>query len=280
MDDEGVVAQVISPIPVTFSYALPSAGVAELARVQNEWIGGLVRSHTDRFIGLGTVPLQDPEGAAECVAEAVLDLGLRGVEIGTNVNGQSLDDPALDEFYAACEETNAVLFVHPWQVLGEDRLSKHGLYYSVGMPAETASAAASLILSGVLDRHPSLRVVLAHGGGSLLSLLPRIDRCVKLLPGLEPPTLPLRDYVRRFWYDTLVYDAATVRSMVETVGADRIMVGSDYPFPIAERPVGATAVAAALDDPALEAVLLETAINLFNPQSQGMLKSATGPVVN
>lgn len=263
MDAENVVVQVVSPIPVTFSYALPADGAAELSTTQNEWISDLTRQHPDRFAGLGTVPLQHPELAAQLVVNAVNDLGLVGMEIGSNVDGRALDDPSLEPFYAACEQVNALLFVHPWQVLGEERLGQHGLLYSVGMPAETAAAAASLILGGVLDRHPRLRVVLAHGGGALLPMLPRIERCITMLPGMTPPDRPVQDYLRRFWYDSLVYDAGTLRSLVRTVGADRVMVGTDYPFPIAERPAGATVLAAGLSSSETAAVLSGTAAALL-----------------
>jgi aminocarboxymuconate-semialdehyde decarboxylase len=263
MDAEGVAVQVVSPIPVTFSYRLSAPGVAELARVQNEWIAELVRAAPARFAGLGTVPLQDPAAAAASVAECVTGLGLRGVEIGTNVDGLPLDDPSLEEFWAACAAGGAVVFVHPWQVLGEERLGRHGLLYSVGMPAETAVAAATLMLGGVLDRHPGLRIVLAHGGGALLAMLARIERCLTMLPGMTPPALPPRDYLRRFWYDSLVYDAGSVRTLVQAVGADRVMVGTDYPFPIAERPAGTSVLAAGLDDAATTAVLAGTATDLF-----------------
>ncbi|MDQ3477327.1 MAG: amidohydrolase [Actinomycetota bacterium] len=161
MDAEGVGRQVISPIPVTFSYTLPAEGAAELARFQNEWIAGITREDPDRFSGLGTVPLQEPDVAAEMVVEIVTDLQLPGIEIGSNVGGR---------------------------------------------PTETAVAAAALVLGGVLDRHPTLRIVLAHGGGAFLALLTRIDRCTAMLPGITPPEHAPSEYARRFWYDTLVYD--------------------------------------------------------------------------
>ncbi len=263
MDAEGVALQVVSPIPVTFSYGLDPTGAAELSRLQNEWIAGLVRDHPDRFSGLGTVPLQAPEVAAAMVAEIVAQLGLPGVEIGSNVAGRMLDDPELEPFFAACAECDAVVFVHPWQVLGAGRLTRHGLGYSVGMPAETAAAAASLVFGGVLDRHPRLRVVLAHGGGSFTALLPRIDRCAEMLPGVTAPQQPPSAYARRFWYDSLVYDPEALRRLVATVGADRVMIGTDYPFPIAERPAGQGVTDAGFDDATAAAVRAGTARTLL-----------------
>jgi aminocarboxymuconate-semialdehyde decarboxylase len=263
MDAEGVSHQVVSPIPVTFSYSLPADGVEQLARFQNEWIADLVRANPDRFRGLGTVPLQSPDRSAEMVAEAVGQLGLDGVEIGSNVDGAALDAAELEPVYAACEDSGALLFIHPWQVLGEERLGRHGLMYSVGMPVETAAAAATLVLGGVLDRHPRLRVVLAHGGGAFLSLLPRIDRFTELLPGVTGPEQLPSSYVRRFWYDSLVYDPGTVATLVQRVGADRVVVGTDYPFPIGERPAGSGVDSAGLDAATTAAVLSGTARSLF-----------------
>jgi aminocarboxymuconate-semialdehyde decarboxylase len=275
MDAEGVALQVVSPIPVTFSYRLDAAGVEELARVQNEWLAGLVRERPSRFAALGTLPLQAPDRAAAMVPGLRGDLGLHGVEIGSNVDGRPLDDPALEPVFAACADNDVVVFVHPWQVLGEERLSAHGLYYSVGMPAETAAAAATLVLGGVLDRHPRLRVVLAHGGGAFLALLPRIDRCTAMLPGLTPPAQDPSAYATRFWYDSLVYDPGTLRGLVEQVGADRVLVGTDYPFPIAERPAGAGAHAAGLSAGDTGAVLHGTAAALLGLGAQGRARSGS-----
>lgn len=262
MDSDGVVRQVISPVPITFAYGLDSDGVAELSRVQNDWIAEAVRAFPARFSGLGTVPLQDPDRAAEMVVE-ICDLGLAGVEIGSNVRDVNLDDRALDSFFAACAEHHALVFVHPWQVLGASRLAHYGLAESIGMGAETATAAATLVMGGVLDRHPDLNVLLAHGGGAFLALLPRIERFWANLPGaagcLDRPS----GYARRFYYDSLVFDPGAVAALIERVGADRVVVGTDYPFAIAERPAGAALRSARLPTTTTEAVSTHTAERLL-----------------
>jgi aminocarboxymuconate-semialdehyde decarboxylase len=268
MDRDGVLLQVVSPIPVTFSYWLPAGGAAELARAQNEWLAGLVRDDPAHFAGLATVPLQTPDLAARMAVTATAELGLAGVEIGTNVDGGPLDAPELEPFWAACEESGGLIFIHPWQVLGAERLRAHNLAYAVGNPAETAAAAATLILGGVLDRHPGLRIVLAHGGGSFVALLPRLDQVAANLPGTGDGVRP-SDYVRRFYYDSLVYDAASAAQLVARVGADRVVVGTDYPFPIAERPAGAAVDAAGLPAGELAAVLAGTARRLLAPRDSG-----------
>jgi aminocarboxymuconate-semialdehyde decarboxylase len=263
MGTDGVTHQVISPIPITFSYGLDADGVAELSRVQNDWIAEAVRAFPVRFSGLGTVPLQDPDRAAEMVVEIRRDLGLAGVEIGSNVRDVNLDDRALDPFFAACAEHRALVFVHPWQVLGASRLTRYGLAESIGMGAETATAAATLVMGGVLDRHPDLNVVLAHGGGAFLALLPRIERFWANLPGPAGCVDRPSSYARRFFYDSLVFDPAAVAALIERVGADRVAVGTDYPFAIAERPAGAALLGAGLPEATTAAVSTHTADGLL-----------------
>jgi aminocarboxymuconate-semialdehyde decarboxylase len=263
MDADGVSLQVISPIPITVSYGLDADAVADLSRVQNEWIAGVARDQPARFAGLGTVPLQDPERAAQMVVDIVGDLKLSGVEIGSNVGGRNLDDPALDPFFTACEETGALIFVHPYNMLGADRLRAHGLAHSIGMGAETAAAAASLVLGGVLDRHPRLKILLAHGGGAFLAMLPRIDRIWECVPDVAGASGRPSSYVDRFYYDSLVFEPAAVAALIARVGADRVAVGTDYPFVIAERPAGAALFAADLPKSVTDSVASGTAIAML-----------------
>jgi aminocarboxymuconate-semialdehyde decarboxylase len=259
MGQDNVARQVISPIPITFSYDLDVNGVVELSRAQNEWIAGVARDYPAQFTGLGSVPLQDPRRAAEMVSEVMFDLALAGIEIGSNVQGRNLDDPALDDFFAACAETGALVFIHPWQVLGASRLQSWGLAHSIGMTAETATAAASLILGGVLDRHPTLRVLLAHGGGAFLAMLPRIDRIWECVPDFAGQSGRPSLYVDRFYYDSLLFDPGAVAALIARVGADHVVVGTDYPFVVAERPAGAAVYAAKLPESVTAAVTSTTA---------------------
>jgi aminocarboxymuconate-semialdehyde decarboxylase len=263
MDAGGVARQVISPIPITFAYGLEAEGVTELSRVQNDWIAEAVRAFPTRFSGLGTVPLQDPDRAAEMVVEIRRGLGLAGVEIGSNVRDVNLDDRALDPFFAACTEERALVFVHPWQVLGASRLTDYGLAESIGMGAETATAASTLVMGGVLDRHPGLNVVLAHGGGAFLALLPRVERFWANLPGPAGCVDRPSSYARRFFYDSLVFDPGAVTALIGRVGADRVAVGTDYPFAIAERPAGAALFGAGLPEATVATVSTHTAERLL-----------------
>jgi aminocarboxymuconate-semialdehyde decarboxylase len=263
MDADGVSLQVISPIPITLSYGLSVDGVVDLSGFQNEWIAGVVRDHPTRFAGLGTVPLQDPERAAQMVSDIVGGLKLAGVEIGSNVGGRNLDDPALDPFFAACEEAGALIFVHPYNMLGAERLMEHGLVHSIGMGAETAAAAASLVIGGVLDRYPRLKVLLAHGGGAFLAMLPRIDRIWECVPEAAGTSDRPSSYADRFYYDSLVFDPAAVSALIARVGADRVAVGTDYPFVVAERPAGEALFAAGLQEQVTDSVASTTASEML-----------------
>lgn len=178
----------------------------------------------------------------------LLEMGLAGVEIGTNICGLSLDDRRFDDFFAGCEELGAIVFVHPCDAMASDRLAHHDLSVSLGNLVETAEAASSLVLGGVLDRHPRLRIVLAHGGGAFIAALPRIDQCWASLPSASGAcTGQPSSYAKRFTYDTLVYGEGLLRHLVDNVGTGSLVIGSDYPFALAERPPGATF--AALDLP-------------------------------
>jgi aminocarboxymuconate-semialdehyde decarboxylase len=238
MEREKVDMQVLSPIPVTFSYWAPAAEAEAMARLQNDFIADTVKQYPDRFIGLGAVPLQNPEVAIREMDRCMNVLGMKGIEIGTNMNGNNLDDPSLIEFFQMCEKWNVPLFVHPWETLGKERMPRHNLMYTVGMPSETALAAASLILGGVIEKFPGLKICFAHGGGSFPYILPRLDNGWKVWPHLRLIPHPPSHYVNNFYFDSLVNDPVNVQYLIDRFGHERILMGSDYPFLLREAPPG------------------------------------------
>ena len=240
-DRAGVDVQVLSTVPVMFSYwAKPEDG-AEVARFLNDHLASVVAGAPQRFLGLGTLPMQAPTLAVRELERCVKTLGLSGVQIGSHVNDWNLSDPALFEVFAAASELGAAVFVHPWEMMGEARMQRYWLPWLVGMPAEVSLAICSVILGGVLERLPALRIGFAHGGGAFPGTLGRIQHGFESRPDLVAVDSPVppRAYLGRFWVDSLVHDPDMLRLIVKLFGEDRVMLGSDYPFPLGESEPGA-----------------------------------------
>ncbi|HVS35291.1 MAG TPA: amidohydrolase family protein [Gemmataceae bacterium] len=239
-DRAGVDVQVLSTVPVMFSYwAKPEHG-HDLARLLNDHIAEVVRRYPRRFAGLGTLPMQAPDRAVRELERCVRELGLRGAEIGSHVNGRNLDHAGLFPVFAAAEQLGAALFVHPWDMMAKERMSKYWLGWLVGMPTETCLAICSILFSGMLDRLPRLRLAFAHGGGSFPGTIGRIEHGFHVRPDLCATDNPIspRRYLGKFYLDSLVHDADALRGLIRLVGAERVALGSDYPFPLGEAEAG------------------------------------------
>jgi aminocarboxymuconate-semialdehyde decarboxylase len=236
MAEMSIARQVLSPMPELLSYWLPLDDALALTRHVNATIAAMVARAPDRFIGLGSVPLQDPEAAAREL-EQLMRAGFAGVELGSNVNGVALGDARFAPFFAAAEELGAAVFVHALHPSGRERIvGPPGLMTFIGFPLETAFAIASLITGRTLTRHPRLRLAFSHGGGAFAAILPRLAHGWKLKPELAAlmGASPY-EHARRLYYDTLVYDAPTLRHLIETFGATQLCLGTDFPFDIHER---------------------------------------------
>jgi aminocarboxymuconate-semialdehyde decarboxylase len=260
-DEAGIDHVVLCPWVNLLGYDVPPEEALERARIQN---AGLAALRSDRVSVLGTVPLQAPELAATEL-EALVASGFAGVEIAASVNGVALGDDRLAPFWAAAEATRALVFIHP-TTRGSTGpgFEDHYLWNLVGNPAETTVAAAHLVLSGVLERHPNLRILLAHGGGTVLALRGRLQHG---WANLAAARTRLRESpiesLRRFYYDTVVFDPVVLRDLVAFAGAERVLLGSDYPFDMADARPADTVAAAGLDAAAERAVLGGNAARLL-----------------
>jgi aminocarboxymuconate-semialdehyde decarboxylase len=263
MDETKVDIQVLSTIPVLFNYWAQAEHGLETSRFFNDHIAQCVDLYPNRFIGLGTVPLQDVDMAIREMERVMKELKMPGIEIGSNVNQQNLSDPKWDPFWQAAEELGCSIMVHPWEMMGEQDMMKYWLPWLVGMPAETSRAICSLIFGGVFRKFPRLKFAFAHGGGSFPATVGRVEHGFNVRPDLcaIDNDINPRNYLGHFWVDSLVHDTASMELLIKTIGSKKICCGSDYPFPLGEHHPGALIESMPLDEDIKNAMLYENAMD-------------------
>ncbi|MEK4198005.1 amidohydrolase family protein [Cytobacillus sp. FSL K6-0265] len=265
MEQEGVKMQVLSPMPELLSYWFKAEDTLDFSRYLNSQLSEFIQSNPDRFLGLGMLPMQDPELAAKEIKNLRYEFGLKGVEVGTNINGRSIGDPFFTPFFAEAEAEGIAIYIHPLHPIGNDRIiGPPSLSALVGFPAENALAATSLITSGLLEKFPNLKIILSHGGGNFSTTLPRLDHGWKTMDEIRR-IIPKRpsEYAKMLYYDTLVYDVKTLNYLIDTVGANQLLIGSDYPFVIREKFPGHWLEQMEISQEMIDAIRYKNAFQLF-----------------
>ena len=262
LDVHKVDVQVLSTVPVLFNYWAKAEHALDTSMFLNDHIADVVRRYPKRFVGIGTLPMQSTELAIKELERCVKELGFTGIEIGSNINDLNLNEPQFFPIYEAAEALGVSIFVHPWNMLGEKNIGRYWLPWLVGMPAETSRAICSMIFGGVFEKFPKLKVAFAHGGGSFPMTVGRIEHGFQVRPDLcaiDNDKNP-RDYIGKFYLDTLVHDPNVMKFLIDMFGADRIAVGSDYPFPLGEDHAGAMIKNMHIDQKVKEQILEKTAL--------------------
>ena len=266
--------QVLSTVPVMFSYWAKPKDTADLSMILNDHIADLVTEFPKKFIGLGTLPMQDADLSIKELTRLKEIKGIAGVQIGSHINGWNLDDPRIFPILQAAQDLDLSVFVHPWQMLGSDRMNLYWLPWLVGMPAETALSICSLIFGGVFEKLPKLRIAFAHGGGAFPSIIGRLEHGYNVRPDIVATHNKHnpRDYIGKFYLDSLVHEPSVLQYMIDLFGADCIALGSDYPFPLGEENPGEMIKNMKLEKNIVSALYADTALKWLNLKKQDYKK--------
>lgn len=233
--------QVVCTIPVMFSYWAKPHDCLELSRFLNDHIADVTFRYPKNYIGLGTIPMQDADLAIKELERLKYECNMPGIQIGSNINDKNLGEDEFFPIFEACQALDMAVFVHPWNMMGQQHMAKYWLPWLVGMPAETARAIASLIFSGVMERLPNLRFCFAHAGGSFIPIIGRLEHgfhCRPDLVAIDNPVNP-RNYLGRFWVDSATHDPDLLQYILDKVGSKKVCLGTDYPFPLGDLEIGA-----------------------------------------
>ena len=264
--------QVLSTIPVMFSYWAKPMDVLDLSMFLNDHLADIVHRYPKRFVGLGTVPLQHPELAIKEL-ERCMKIGLKGVQIGSHVNEWNLNAPELFPFFQAAQEMNAAIFVHPWDMMAKEKMTEYWLPWLVGMPAESSLAICSMIFGGVFERLPNLKVAFAHGGGSFPATIGRIEHGFNVRPDLVAVHNEVnpREYLNRIYLDTLVHDPLKLDYLLNLMGPNQLALGTDYPFPLGELEPGKLIDSMPYEDNIKERLLNGTALEWLSMKKENFI---------
>lgn len=231
--------QVICTIPVLFAYFAKASHGAEVSRFLNDDIAEIVTKYPKNYIGLGTIPMQAPDLAVKEL-ERMKKIGLKGIQIGSNINNKNLNEEEFNPIWEACQELDLAVMVHPWNMMGKKEMEKYWLPWLVGMPAETSRAICSMIFGGIFEKFDKLRVNFCHASGSFLATIGRIEHgynCRPDLVAIDNPVNP-REYLGKFWTDCITHDPLMLDYVLKLQGSKKVTLGSDYPFPLGDLEIG------------------------------------------